>query len=214
MKLVIEITYLVASIFFIFGIKFLGSPKTARKGNLYAAIGMFLAIAATLFDQQVLTFEWIIIGAIIGSLIGLVMAIKTPMTGMPQMVGMLNGFGGGASILVALSEYFKKNPNYPVDTGAVFNLPVDQGVAIILSILIGGVTFTGSMIAFGKLQGIVTGKVVKVSAAASNECIIVFRSSCCRCLCSNVSRNDKHCSTYHGCFTYAWSFISTSNRRC
>ena len=68
MKIVIEITYLIASIFFIFGIKFLGSPKTARKGNLFAAIGMFLAIAATLFDQQVLTFEWIIIGALIGSL--------------------------------------------------------------------------------------------------------------------------------------------------
>ena len=161
MKIAIEITYLISSILFIFGIKFLGSPKTARKGNLYAAIGMFLAIAATLVDQNVLTYEWIIIGAIIGSLVGALLAFKTPMTGMPQMVGMLNGFGGGASILVALSEYFKKNPNYPVDTGIPFNLPINEGVAIILSILIGGVTFTGSMIAFGKLQGIVTGKVVK-----------------------------------------------------
>lgn len=161
MKIAIEIIYLISSILFIFGIKFLGSPKTARKGNLFAAIGMFLAIAATLFDQQVLTFQWIIIGSIIGSLVGIILAVKTPMTGMPQMVGMLNGFGGGASTLVALSEYFKKNPNYPVDQGLVFNLPVDQGIAIILSILIGGVTFTGSMIAFGKLQGIVTGKVVK-----------------------------------------------------
>lgn len=161
MKIAIEIIYLISSILFIFGIKFLGSPKTARKGNLFAAIGMFLAIAATLFDQQVLTFQWIIIGSIIGSLVGIILAVKTPMTGMPQMVGMLNGFGGGASTLVALSEYFKKNPNYPVDQGLVFNLPVDQGIAIILSLLIGGVTFTGSMIAFGKLQGIVTGKVVK-----------------------------------------------------
>jgi NAD(P) transhydrogenase subunit beta len=161
MKIIIEISYLVASIFFIFGIKFLGSPKTARKGNLFASIGMFIAIVVTLFDQQVLTYEWIIIGALIGSVVGLVMAFKTPMTGMPQMVGMLNGFGGGASILVALSEYFKKNPNYPVNTGLPFDLPIDQGVAIILSILIGGVTFTGSMIAFGKLQGLVTGKVVK-----------------------------------------------------
>ncbi|HEX9253600.1 MAG TPA: NAD(P)(+) transhydrogenase (Re/Si-specific) subunit beta, partial [Ignavibacteriaceae bacterium] len=161
MRIAIEITYLISSILFIFGIKFLGSPKTARKGNLYAAIGMFLAIAATLLDQQVLTYEWIIIGALIGSVAGLIMAYKTPMTGMPQMVGMLNGFGGGASTLVALSEYFKKNPNYPVDTGLPFNLPVDQGIAIILSLLIGGVTFTGSMIAFGKLQGLITGKVVK-----------------------------------------------------
>jgi len=161
MRIAIEITYLVSSILFIFGIKFLGSPKTARKGNLYAAIGMFLAISATLLDQEVLTYEWIIIGAIIGSAVGLVLAYKTPMTGMPQMVGMLNGFGGGASTLVALAEYFRLNPNYPVDTGLPFNLPIDTGIAIVLSLLIGGVTFTGSMIAFGKLQGIVTGKVVK-----------------------------------------------------
>ena len=161
MRISIEITYLVSSILFIYGIKMLSSPKTARKGNLYAAIGMFLAIAATLVDQNVLTYEWIIIGAIIGSLVGALLAFKTPMTGMPQMVGMLNGFGGGASTLVALSEYFKINPNYPVDQGLPFNLPIDQGIAMILSLLIGGVTFTGSMIAFGKLQGLVSGKVVK-----------------------------------------------------
>ncbi|MEJ2104541.1 MAG: NAD(P)(+) transhydrogenase (Re/Si-specific) subunit beta [Ignavibacteriaceae bacterium] len=161
MRIAIEIAYLVSSIFFIFGIKFLGSPKTARRGNLFAAIGMFMAIAVTLLDQNVLTFEWIIIGAVVGSGVGLVLAYKTPMTGMPQMVGMLNGFGGGASTLVALAEYFKLNPNYPADRGLPFNLPMDTGIAIVLSLLIGGVTFTGSMIAFGKLQGLVTGKVVK-----------------------------------------------------
>jgi len=161
MLIAIEITYLISSILFILGIKKLGSPKTARKGNAYAAFGMFLAIVATLLDHRVLTFEWIILGAIIGSLIGLVLALKTPMTGMPQMVGMLNGFGGGASTLVALAEYYRINPNYPVDQGLPFILPVDQGIAMILSLLIGGVTFTGSMIAFGKLQGLVTGKVVK-----------------------------------------------------
>ena len=161
MRIAIEIAYLVSSIFFIFGIKFLGSPKTARRGNLFAAIGMFMAIAVTLLDQNVLTFEWIIIGAVVGSGVGLVLAYKTPMTGMPQMVGMLNGFGGGASTLVALAEYFKLNPNYPIDKGLPFNLPMDTGIAIVLSLLIGGVTFTGSMIAFGKLQGLVTGKVVK-----------------------------------------------------
>ena len=161
MRIVIEITYLVSSIFFIFGIKYLGSPKTARKGNLFASIGMLMAIVITLFDQHVLTFEWIIIGVIIGSTVGVILAVKVPMTGMPQMVGMLNGFGGGASTLVALAEYYRINPNYPVDMGLPFNLPVDQGIAIILSLLIGGVTFTGSMIAFGKLQGLVTGRVVK-----------------------------------------------------
>jgi NAD(P) transhydrogenase subunit beta len=151
MRIAIEIIYLISSIFFIFGIKYLSSPKTARKGNLYASIGMLLAIVITLFDQQVLTFEWIIIGIIVGSAVGTVMAMKIPMTGMPQMVGMLNGFGGGASTLVALAEYYKMNPNIPINTGA----------AIVLSLLIGGVTFTGSMIAFGKLQGLVSGKVIK-----------------------------------------------------
>lgn len=175
MRIAIEITYLVSSIFFIYGIKMLSSPKTARKGNLYSAIGMFLAIAATLFDQQVLTFEWIIIGALIGSIIGVLLAYKTPMTGMPQMVGVLNGFGGGASTLVALSEYFKINPNYPVNQNLPFNLPIDQGIAIVLSLLIGGVTFTGSMIAFGKLQGIVTGKVVKYPLQHPlNLCLIIL----------------------------------------
>jgi NAD(P) transhydrogenase subunit beta len=161
MRVFIEISYLISSILFIFGIKNLSSPKTARKGNLFAAIGMAIAIIVTLFDQHVLTYQWIIIGTVVGSLIGAVMAIKVQMTGMPQMVGLLNGFGGGASTLVALSEYFKINPNYPVDQGLPFILPIDQGIAIILSLLIGGVTFTGSLIAFGKLQGIVTGKVVK-----------------------------------------------------
>ena len=151
MRIVIDIIYLVSSIFFIFGIKYLSSPKTARKGNLYASIGMFLAIVITLFDKQVLTFEWIIVGVIIGSAAGTILAMKIPMTGMPQMVGMLNGFGGGASTLVALAEYYKMSPSIPINTG----------VAIILSLLIGGVTFTGSMIAFGKLQGIVSGKVIK-----------------------------------------------------
>src|SRR3972149_6335868 len=151
MNTIIEITYLISSIFFIFGIKKLGSPKTARQGNLFAAIGMALAISVTLLDQHVVTFEWILIGAIVGSAIGVLMATKVQMTGMPQMVGLLNGFGGGASTLVALAEFYKLSPNIDINTG----------VAIILSLLIGGVTFTGSLIAFGKLQGLVTGKVVK-----------------------------------------------------
>lgn len=151
----IEISYLIASVFFILGIKQLSSPKTSRRGNLFAAIGMFIAIVVTLFDRHVLTFEWIILGVIIGSIAGSLMALKVPMTGMPQMVGLLNGFGGSASMLVALSEYYK-----------IVNLHAGQfnvfsTITISLSILVGAVTFTGSLIAFGKLQGIVTGKVVK-----------------------------------------------------
>lgn len=155
MKIIIEISYLIASVLFIFGIKQLSSPKTARNGNFLAALGMFIAIVVTLFDQHVLTFEWIILGFVIGGTAGALMAYKTPMTGMPQMVGLLNGFGGGASLLVALSEFYKMK-NFPQWT-----FTMSTNITVVLSILIGAVTFTGSLIAFGKLQGIVTGKVVK-----------------------------------------------------
>ncbi len=157
MDTLIKISYLVASTFFIFGIRYLASPKTARRGNLLSAIGMLIAIVVTLFDKNVLTFEWIIIGLIVGAVIGSIMAIKVPMTGMPQMVGLLNGFGGGASMLVALSEYYKIHLG--TVPGMSFNTELTS--TITLSVLIGAVTFTGSLIAFGKLQGIVTGRVVK-----------------------------------------------------
>lgn len=150
MQIIIYLTYLIASVLFIIGIKRLGSPKTARQGNMLSALGMFLAIVITLFDQHILTYEYIIIGIVVGSAIGATMAVKVQMTGMPQMVGLLNGFGGGASALVALSEYYKQ------DSSDIAIL-----VTLVLSILIGAVTFTGSFIAFGKLQGFVTGKVVK-----------------------------------------------------
>lgn len=151
MNIIIQITYLVASIFFIFGIKNLSSPKTARRGNLFASIGMLLAIAVTLLDQHVLTYEWIILGFVIGGSIGAIMAVKVQMTGMPEMVGLLNGFGGGASLLVALAEFYKLAPVIPINTG----------IPIILSLLIGSITLTGSFIAFGKLKGFITGRVVK-----------------------------------------------------
>ncbi|MDH3268998.1 MAG: NAD(P)(+) transhydrogenase (Re/Si-specific) subunit beta [Ignavibacteria bacterium] len=154
MEIVLYLVYLVASVCFIFGIKKLSSPKTARQGNQLAALGMLLAIVVTLFDQRILTFEYIILGLVLGSFIGAVFALKVQMTGMPQMVGLLNGFGGGASALVAFAEYDR------IFTGAD-NFDISTTITIILSILIGSVTFTGSLIAFGKLQGIVTGKVVK-----------------------------------------------------
>ncbi len=154
MQIVSYMVYLIASILFIFGIKKLGSPKTARQGNMLSSLGMLLAVVITLFDQRVLTYEYIIIGIIIGSAIGAFMALKIEMTGMPQMVGVLNGFGGGASVLVALAEYY-----HLMNTAESLEIPT--GIAVVLSVLIGAVTFTGSLIAFGKLQGIVSGKVIK-----------------------------------------------------
>jgi len=150
----ILIVYLVSSILFIFGIKMLSAVKTARKGNLLSAIGMFLAIIVTLLNKEIISYELILSGIIIGTFIGILMAIKVPMTGMPQMVGVLNGFGGIASTFVAISEFYKLQHHSELENTVVL-------ITIALSIIIGTITFSGSFIAFGKLQGIVTGKVVK-----------------------------------------------------
>ena len=167
MEIISYLVYLVASVCFIFGIKKLSSPKTARRGNQLAALGMLLAIIVTLFDQKILTYEYIILGMVVGATIGVLMATRVKMTGMPQMVGLLNGFGGGASALVAFAEYSKMSTDYNnlLNAGKSVEIlsffPINTTLTIVLSVLIGAVTFTGSLIAFGKLQGIVTGKVVK-----------------------------------------------------
>lgn len=142
-----NLTYLVAAIFFILGLKRLGSPRTARRGNLYAMIGMLIAIVVTLLDQGILDFTYIIAGVIIGSSIGAVAAKKVEMTAMPQMVALFNGFGGIASTFVAFGEYV-----HSIDP-----FEINVSITLVLSLLIGTVTFTGSMIAFAKLQGIMRG---------------------------------------------------------
>jgi H+-translocating NAD(P) transhydrogenase subunit beta len=149
----IEITYLVAASLFIVGLKQLGSPATARRGNLIAAIGMFLAVVATLLNQSVLNYQMILIGVVIGSLIGAIAAQKVEMTAMPQMVGLLNGLGGAASTLIAVGEYWRL-----MGTGET--IPLDATITIILSVLIGNITLTGSFLAFAKLQGLVSGSPV------------------------------------------------------
>jgi NAD(P) transhydrogenase subunit beta len=145
----IALSYLVAAVLFIVGLKRLQSPETARGGNRIAAFGMLLAVVATLVDRSILDFQWIIIGLIAGGAIGLVLARSVPMTAMPQMVGAFNGFGGAASALVAGAEFLRLS-------GSTGTMEPDQGVSIMAGTLIGWVTFSGSMIAFGKLQGIVS----------------------------------------------------------
>jgi len=148
----IQLLYLVATAFFIRGIKLLNSPATARRGNQYAAIGMLLGVVVTLFDQQIISFEFIIAGVVIGSLIGAVLAKKVAMTAMPELVAVFNGFGGGASALVAWGEFVR------VTEPAA--LSVDTLVTTGLSIFIGSLTFTGSFIAFGKLKGFISGNAI------------------------------------------------------
>jgi len=131
------------------GIKMLSHPKTARNGNFLASIGMFIAIVSTLYGGEVLDFKLIGIGILIGSIIGGIVANKIEMTQMPQMVAIFNGLGGGASALIASAEFYTQYQNNP----STFML-----VTIILSVVIGTLTLTGSFIAFGKLQGFVSGK--------------------------------------------------------
>lgn len=146
----IQLTYLVAASLFIVGLKQLGSPATARKGNFLAAIGMLMAVVVTLLDQQVLNYQMILVGIIVGSLIGAIAAQKVAMTDMPQMVGLLNGLGGAASALVAMGEFWRL-----LKTSG--DVPIDATITVILGVLIGGVTLTGSLVAFAKLQGIMPG---------------------------------------------------------
>ena len=149
----IELAYLTAASLFILGIKKLGSPATARQGNFLASGGMLIAIIATLLNQSVLNYEWILVGIIAGSLIGAIAAQKVAMTDMPQMVGIFNGVGGAASALVAVGEFWRVLNT----TGTV---PLDATFIAILGVLIGGVTLTGSLLAFAKLQGLVSGSPV------------------------------------------------------
>ncbi len=136
--------YLIAAVCFIIGLKRLSHPKTARSGNFIAAAGMLVAIAATLVSSNVLDFRLIAIGLIIGSTVGALFATRVQMTEMPQMVAIFNGFGGGASALVASSEFFTSSSS--------------PFLIVCISVLIGTLTFSGSFIAFGKLQGFISGK--------------------------------------------------------
>lgn len=140
----INTVYIASSVLFIIGLKYMSSPETAKKGNLLSALGMFIAVVVTLLSKG-LAYHWIIIGILIGTLIGTISAKKVAMTGMPELVAVFNGFGGISSLLVAIVVLVTE------PTNTTFTL-----VTLFLSILIGAVTFTGSMVAYGKLSGKIT----------------------------------------------------------
>ncbi len=144
-----EWLYIIAASLFVIGLKMLSSPETARRGNVVSAVGMLLAIVATLLKGE-LSFTWIAVGFVIGSAIGAVSAYRVKMTAMPEMVAIFNGFGGLASLLVGWDEYHMHR-----------DAPTFTIVSIYLAVLIGGVTFTGSVLAFAKLaELVVTGRPV------------------------------------------------------
>jgi len=147
---VVQLAYLTSAVLFIFGLVRMSTAKTAVSGNVLASVGMLLAIVAALLSRGVVSYTVIIAGLLVGSTAGLVLATRIQMTAMPQMVALLNGFGGIASALVASAEFLRVG-------AALSDGPAIVPVAIVLGVLIGGVTFTGSLVAFAKLQEVMTG---------------------------------------------------------
>src|SRR5438034_7532369 len=148
--------YLLAAVTFILGLKGLSGPTTAPLGNRVAAAGMLLAVIATFLESQVASAWLLIVPAIaIGAVIGFIGARQVPMTAMPQMVAIFNGAGGGAAALVSIQEYLRATGEGAVNAGEV--------VAIVLGLMIGAVSFSGSAVAFGKLQGLIDARAFRYS---------------------------------------------------
>ena len=152
-----EMVYLVAALLFVVGLQRMSKPATARKGNLMSSFGMLLAIVATLVHYDVVDWSYIVIGMVIGSATGVYLARVVKMTEMPQMVALLNGFGGLASLLVGFAEYNKQFENV-IDPNVIHSFDLYTSTTIILTVLVGALTFSGSMIAWAKLKEIMTGK--------------------------------------------------------
>ena len=161
-----ELAYLAAGVLFIVGLKGLTSPRTARRGNRLAALGMLVAIIVVVIDliAEDAAMAWAIVvgGIVVGGAIGAVLAIRVQMTDMPQLVAAFNGFGGGASALVAAAAVVAVGGDFATETA----------VTTVLSLGIGAVTLTGSFIAFGKLQGIITGRPVAMPGGTATNGII------------------------------------------
>ena len=157
---IINVSYIVAAILFILGIKMLGSASTAVKGNRISSLGMLLAVIVTL-SKSGLDYTWIVAGLVLGGMIGLVVAKRVQMTGMPELVALFNGFGGLASLLVGWSEYEKvRTEGWSVYMEKVGDAMPDQwflALVIVLAVIIGGITFTGSIVAYLKLSGKIGG---------------------------------------------------------
>ncbi|MBK7860095.1 MAG: NAD(P)(+) transhydrogenase (Re/Si-specific) subunit beta [Archangiaceae bacterium] len=146
----IQLLYLAASVLFILGLRGLGNAATARRGVQLAEVGMLLAVIGTLMRHEIISYTWIIVGLVLGSLIGTVMAISIPMTKMPERIALSHAFGGLAVALVGISEYW----HHQHVGEAMNNLQI---TATGFEVLFGAVTFTGSLMAFGKLQGLLPG---------------------------------------------------------
>ncbi len=173
----VQLAYIAASVLFIFGLKMLSSQRTAKRGNVVSAAGMLIAVIATLIGQD-MQYQWIILGILIGGAVGATAALRVPMTSMPEFVALFNGFGGMASLLVGWAEYQRNLPVW-----AEGEAPYVTVIAIAIAALIGGLTFTGSLIAYGKLSETINSKAVlyrgqqivnAAIVAVALICIVVF----------------------------------------
>lgn len=159
----IDAAYLLAAVLFILGLKGLSHPKSAVRGNLMGATGMLIAIVVTLLRADILGYGLILAGLALGAVVGVILALTIKMTAMPQLVGLFNGFGGIASVLVAGAVLYQVmvGAGSGVEAAEAGGPDLQFTIATVASGLIGAVTFFGSLIAFGKLQGIVTEKPVR-----------------------------------------------------
>ena len=144
--------YIIAAVLFIFGLKLMSSPATAVRGNLLSAVGMLLAILVTLVSREIVEYQWIAAGVVVGAIVGALAAQKVAMTSMPEMVALFNGSGGVASLFVGWAALYNAG-------NTTFTI-----VTILLSILIGGMTFSGSIIAWGKLSEVMTSRAIVFGA--------------------------------------------------
>ncbi len=158
---IVNLAYLISALMFIWGIKGLSHPRRAFNGNIVGSLGMLLAVIVTLLDREILRFDFIIAGLILGSLIGLALALRVKMTAMPQLVAAFNGFGGGASALVAAASVYMST-----------SVSLGGSISVVLSGLIGSVTFFGSLVAYIKLEGLVDDKYFKLKS--QKLLVIVF----------------------------------------
>ena len=161
-----NLLYLVTIVSFIVALRFLSSPPRARLGNLVGAAGMLLAIVVTLLKEEVASYGLIAVGMAVGAVPGAVVARRVKMTAMPQMVALFNGVGGGAAALVALAEFHELAP-LPGDVGA------DESIAIVASALIGSISFSGSMVAFAKLQELIGGRPIVYPGQKVGNALVV-----------------------------------------
>ena len=183
---IVNLVYLIAAVLFILGIKGLTKPATAVRGNMLSALGMLIAVVVTLLDSSIVNLTYIIAGVVVGGIVGAVMALRIRMTSMPQMVALLNGFGGGASLTIALAEYFSV---LGIDAQGFTDLLVpvaldssafgagEVGTVAVISIgltaLIGALTLTGSLVAFAKLQELLKKSFALLGGPLGNGLLLV-----------------------------------------